>query len=177
MGLRVANTWNGSGSECVCVADGDAPLLHRLKERGLRLRRGAVDLVGQDQVVEDRARQEAHATTDVAPRVLLFVQHVGPGDVGGQQIGRELHAAERQVERLGQRGHEQRLGEPRDPDEQRVPAREQRHEHQLDDPPCPTTRTPIASRSARLGVPRHLEELRVALGSRRLARSWGRRSC
>ena len=34
--------------------DRDAVLLHRLEQRGLRLRRRAVDLVGQDDVGEDR---------------------------------------------------------------------------------------------------------------------------
>ena len=34
--------------------DGDVPLLHHLEEGGLGLRRGAVDLVGQHQAVEDR---------------------------------------------------------------------------------------------------------------------------
>ena len=34
------------------------PLLHRLEQRGLRLRWGAVDLVGEEEVGEDRARHE-----------------------------------------------------------------------------------------------------------------------
>ena len=52
-GRDPAATW-------VCRADGDPPLLHGLEERGLRLGRRAVDLVGEDQVVEDGAGQEAH---------------------------------------------------------------------------------------------------------------------
>ena len=40
------------------VADRDRPLLHRLEQRALRARRGAVDLVGQDQAAEERARLE-----------------------------------------------------------------------------------------------------------------------
>ena len=40
------------------VLDRDLPLLHRLEQRGLRLRRRAVDLVAEEQVGEDRARPE-----------------------------------------------------------------------------------------------------------------------
>ena len=54
IGFCVASTRNRSGSLCVVSADGDLPLLHRLQQRGLRLGRGAVDFVGEDQVAEDR---------------------------------------------------------------------------------------------------------------------------
>ena len=40
-------TWNGRSSGNVRALDGHLPLLHRLEQRRLRLRRGAVDLVGQ----------------------------------------------------------------------------------------------------------------------------------
>ena len=42
-----------------CGATGDRALLHGFKQRGLRLGRGAVDLVGEHQIREDRARLEA----------------------------------------------------------------------------------------------------------------------
>ena len=46
--------------ELVALArDRDLLLLHRLEQRRLRLRRGAVDLVGEQQVGEHRARLEA----------------------------------------------------------------------------------------------------------------------
>ena len=50
----------------VVLADGDAVLLHRLEQRALRLRRGAVDLVGEDDVREDRALAELE---DLAARL------------------------------------------------------------------------------------------------------------
>jgi hypothetical protein len=57
MGFWVAKTRNGGGSSWVCAADGrHLALLHRLQQRGLGLGRRAVDLVGQQQVGEDRAR-------------------------------------------------------------------------------------------------------------------------
>ncbi len=60
--------------------DGDLPLLHGLQQRGLRLGRGAVDLVGQQQAGEDRALAEAELG-----RVL--VEDVGAGEVGGSRSG------------------------------------------------------------------------------------------
>ena len=38
------------------AVDGDGALLHRLQQGGLGLGRGAVDLVGEQQFAEDRAR-------------------------------------------------------------------------------------------------------------------------
>ena len=58
IGFCVASTKNGSGSAMPLAADGDLLLLHRFEQRGLRLRRRAVDFVGQDDVGEDRPRQE-----------------------------------------------------------------------------------------------------------------------
>jgi hypothetical protein len=46
------------GQRVVFAADGDLALLHRLQQRGLRLGRGAVDLVGQHDVGEDRPGEE-----------------------------------------------------------------------------------------------------------------------
>ena len=50
--------------ELACLALGrHLPLLHRLEQRGLRLRRGAVDLVGEQEVGEDRARAGTRSRT------------------------------------------------------------------------------------------------------------------
>ena len=89
-GFCVASTKNG-GCELVPLAgDGDLLLLHRLEQRRLRLRRGAVDLVGQQQVGEDRSGLEA----ELALAVLLD-KDVRADDVGGHQVRRELDAVER----------------------------------------------------------------------------------
>ena len=45
-------------------------------------------------------------------RRAVFLNHVGPRDVSRHQVGRELDAVERQVERVGQRPHHQRFREP-----------------------------------------------------------------
>ena len=94
-------------------------LLHRLQQRGLRLRRGAVDLVGQQHVREHRPAAEhelAAAQRDVA------------GDVRREHVGRELDAPEVEPERARERGREQRLGDARRPFEQHVAAERDRRQ-------------------------------------------------
>ena len=81
--------------------DRDLTLLHAFEQRRLRLGGGAVDLVPQHDVGEDRAGPELEVA-------LLLVEDVDAGDIGGQQVGRELQSAERAVDRtrdrLGQHG-------------------------------------------------------------------------
>ena len=66
IGFCVAKTKNGGSQRVRACPDGDALLLHRLQQRGLRLRRRAVDLVGEHDVREDRARQNTNAAAPVA---------------------------------------------------------------------------------------------------------------
>jgi limonene-1,2-epoxide hydrolase len=56
IGFCVARTKNGLVEVVALAADGDLVLLHRLEQGGLGLGRRAVDLVGEDDVREDRAR-------------------------------------------------------------------------------------------------------------------------
>ena len=69
------------------VVHRDLPLGHRFQEGALRARRGAVDLVGQQHVGEDRAGQELEFAR-------LLVEDAEAGDVAGQQVRRALHAGE-----------------------------------------------------------------------------------
>jgi hypothetical protein len=111
------------------LGDGDPMLLHRLQQRALRLRGGAVDLVRQDQVAEDGALLEAEA-----PLATLLDDDVGADDVGGHQVGRELDPRKAQVERLGDRAHQHRLAQPGHPLQQGVAAGQEADErlpHQL----------------------------------------------
>ena len=87
---------------------GDLALLHRLEQRGLGLRRGAVDLVGEQRVGEDRPRPELELGAVRAP-------HAGADDVRGEQVGGELQPGEPGVD--GRRGapRHQRLGRPGTP--------------------------------------------------------------
>ena len=77
------DTKKGAGSRWRAVGHGHLALLHGLQQRGLRPGRGPVDLVRDDHMGEQRPRPEgAHAAGE--QRLLV------PGDLGGQQVGREL---------------------------------------------------------------------------------------
>ena len=85
--------------------DSYAALLHRFEQGGLGFRRGAVDLVSQHDVGEQRPRleNELAATFD-------FLEHRVSRDVAGQQIGRELDALGAEFEQFGEALHQ--LGFP-----------------------------------------------------------------
>ena len=111
------------------AGDRDVVLLHGLQQRRLGLGAGAVDLVGHQQLGEDRALDEAEAAPAAAGAVL---QHLRADDVGGHQVGRELDALGIEPQHLAQRLHQQRLGEARHADQQRVAARQDGDERALD---------------------------------------------
>ena len=107
------------------AAAGHLPLLHRLKQGRLRFRRRAVDFVGQQDVGEDRAADEAK----VAPAALLMlIDDFGAGDVGRHQVGRELNAIELQVDRPRDGLDHQRFGQAGDADHQAMAAGKDRRE-------------------------------------------------
>ena len=110
------------------LRDGDRRLAHRLEQRGLRLRRRAVDLVGEDDVREDRALRELELL-----HAALLDDHVRADDVGRHEVGRELHARERGVDGLRERADEHRLAEAGHAFQQRVTTAEEAHQHALDD--------------------------------------------
>ena len=82
----------------------DLRLLHGFEQRGLGLGRGAVDLVGEQQIGEDGPGAK------LEPGLALIVEKA-PGDIARQQVGRELDAPEAEVERLGQEPGDECLGE------------------------------------------------------------------
>ncbi|SLM49057.1 protein of unknown function [Nitrospira japonica] len=75
------------------TSDGDLPFLHRFEQRGLHLRRRAVDLVGQNDVAENRPLLKLEQIL-----AAFLIQDFGPGNVGRQKIRRELDAAHRGVQ-------------------------------------------------------------------------------
>jgi hypothetical protein len=106
----------------------DFALLHGLEQRGLCLRRRAVDLVGQQNVREDRPFHE----TERPPPLGILFQHARTRDVGRHEVRRELDALELQVEYLRQRADNERLREARHADQKTMPAREDRRKDLLD---------------------------------------------
>ena len=89
------------------AVDGDPSLLHHLQQRGLGLGRGAVDLVGQDDGVEDRPGVELEGA-------LVLVVDGHAGDVGGQQVGRELDPGVAAADGVGQGPGQHRLAGARE---------------------------------------------------------------
>ena len=100
------------------VADRDLVLLHRLQERALHLGRRAIDLVGEQQVGEHRPLAHAELA-----RLRLVDQ--GADQVRRQQVRRELDPLMRGVQRLGERGHREGLGDPGHAFDQHVTVGEQ----------------------------------------------------
>ena len=66
--------------------DGDIPFTHRLEQRGLRSGRGAIELVGQNDIGKDRTFVKDEL-------VSRRVENLDADDVGGQEIARTLDPA------------------------------------------------------------------------------------
>ena len=114
---------NGSGSGRGEPVDAHLALLHRFEQRGLRLRRRAVDLVGEQQVGEHRTGSERELTRPKRHRA---------GEVRRQHVGSELHPAELDADRAGERVGDQRLGDAGNALEQEMTADGDRGEQHLD---------------------------------------------
>src|ERR1039457_643468 len=99
---------------------GDGPLAHRLQERRLRLRRRAVDLVGQEHRREYGARVKLELLRP-------HVEDREAEDVGRQRVRRELYAMDADAERLAER----RLADARDVFDQEMAPREKTHDRVL----------------------------------------------
>jgi hypothetical protein len=114
----------GRGQRVLFTEHRDLLFGHRLEHGRLRLRRRAIDLVGEEQRGEDRPTLE--------PQPAVAGRHQGACDVGRHQIRRELDASSLQVhdarEALDQLG----LAEARVALEQHVSAAQERGERELD---------------------------------------------
>ena len=107
------------------AADGDLLLLHRFQQCTLHLGRRAVDLVGQEDIGEDRPLLDREVAAS------LVVDH-GADQVGGQQVGGELDAVESARDGRREGPHRQGLGQPGNSLEQDVAIGEEPDEQALD---------------------------------------------
>ena len=128
--LEVARVLRGdheerSGDRAADAVGGDLALLHHLEQRRLGLRAAAVDLVADQHVGEHGALAERERG------VVLVVDH-DAGDVGGEQVGRELDPLPRAGDRAGDRLGEGGLAGARHVVEQEVALGEQTAEGQAD---------------------------------------------
>src|SRR6266567_4873927 len=113
----------------ILTGDRNATFLHRLEQRRLGAWAGAIDLVGHQQLAEDRPRYKAEG----APPRIALLEHLRADDVGRHQIGRALNALVVHAEDCAKRLDQSCLGKPRDTDEQGMAAGEQRDQRLIDD--------------------------------------------
>ena len=106
---------------------GDLAFLHRLEKGCLDFRRRTVDLVGQDNVGEDRARLEDEPFCGILAEI-----HFRARDIGWQQVGCELDAAEFRFEIAGETLDRARLGQPGESLDKHVAVTEQGQQEALD---------------------------------------------
>ena len=80
-----------------------AAFLHRFKQRRLRLGRGAVDLVSQQQIAKYRSACQRELTG-------LKVEQIGAQDIAWQEVRRKLNASEIETERSRETLRQKGLG-------------------------------------------------------------------
>ena len=107
------------------LAYGHLALLHGLEQGTLHLGGGAVNLVGEDEVAEDGTFLHLEAF------VLLAVDE-GAYEVGRQQVGGELYAAELGIDGFCQGGDGQRLRQSGHPLQQHVATAQQTNQQAVD---------------------------------------------
>ncbi len=108
---------------------GHPVLLHRFQQCRLRLGRGPVDLVGQQDVGEYGSLLEF----ELAAPLGRFEHDVRADQVGGHQVGGELDALELQPQRVRQGAHQQRLAQSGHSFEQDVAPGDQSRQRAVDD--------------------------------------------
>ena len=106
------------------VVDRHGAFVHRFEQRRLGLGRGPVDLVGEDDVGEDRPRVELEA-------LRARLEDGDAEHVGRQRVAGELDAAELQRKAAAESPGERRLPDAGHVLDQDVAAREQRDENEV----------------------------------------------
>ena len=85
-----------------------------------------IDLVGEDDVGEDRSLDEAD---DAFPRRAIFLDDFRAKDVRRHQVRRELNPVELQIDRFGELLDEECLGQARHAAQEAVSAGEKRNQN------------------------------------------------
>jgi hypothetical protein len=106
-------------------ADSDLPFGHGLEQGGLYFGRRAVDFIGEDQVMEQRALLKMEAA-------LLRTVDLGAGEVGRKQVGRELDAVEIAFDALAEHFDGPGLGQPGRAFHQQVPVGQEGDQQAVD---------------------------------------------
>ena len=109
--------------------DGDMLFLHRLQQRRLGARAGAIDFVGHQQLGKYRAGDK----TKAALTGLAFLQHFRAENVRRHKIGRELNAPRVKAEHGAQCVHKFRLCQTGQAKEQGMPAGQYSYQRLFED--------------------------------------------
>src|SRR5258708_22252681 len=104
---------------------GDLAFVHGFEQRGLRLRRGAVNLVGQQHVGENRTALELEL-------LLHRGIHRDAEHVGGQHVAGELHALKGAIDGAGESLSERGLADSGDAFDQEMSAGENADQREAD---------------------------------------------
>ena len=107
------------------AAHGDLAFFHAFQQRGLRLGRGPVDLIGEHNLGHNGSRP-------VLKGAGVLVVDLHAGHIAGQEVGRKLNALERGADRAGQGFGQHRLAHAGYVFDQHVAGRQHRGEHQVD---------------------------------------------
>ena len=112
----------------ILTGDRNAMFLHRLQQRRLGARAGAVDFVRHQQLAEDRPFDEPEG----APPAIAFLEDFGAQYVGRHQVRRALDPFGVQAKHDRQRLDQLGLGQARHADQQHMAAGQQRDQGLLD---------------------------------------------
>ena len=158
IGFWVAITKNGDGSGWRHAVGGHLPFLHRLEQRGLRLRWRAVDLVAEQQVREQRTGAGTRS------RCVRWLKIVAPVTSDGMRSGVNCTREKCRPMTLRERTGHERLGEPGVVVDEHVAVGEQPEQHEAQRVALPDDR-PLDLVEDRVGVSR--VSAIVSVGARR----------
>ena len=108
------------------TVDGHLPLVHCFEERALRLGRRSVDLVGEQNLREDRTGSKLEGA-------LGLIEHVAAEDIGRHQIRSALKASKHHAHRRRQGARQGRLADTGNVLEQQMSSCQKRDHRQFDD--------------------------------------------
>ncbi len=123
----------GHAKRAILARHGHAFFLHRLQQRRLGARAGAVDLVGHQKLAKHRTGHKA----EIARAVLGLFEHLGAEDIGGHQIGGELDARAVQPHHRAERFDKPRFAQTGKADQKRMTTAQKRRKRQVDNPLLP----------------------------------------
>ena len=107
------------------AADRDLPFGHGFEQCRLHLGRGAIDFIGQNQIVEQRSALELKAG-------VLGTIDFGTGEIGRQQIRGKLNAVKTPLNTVTEHLDGARLGQTRSTLYEQVSVRKNGHQQALD---------------------------------------------